>query len=236
LKIGINKTKDKRNKVARLQKEERMITFELFISSLFWFLLAIVFAGLEIEAEGKYGWAEKMPTWYRTEGWVAKLYGLAMSGKPLTGYHSYMFILPLFIFHSAFFQGLPWSLTQELLVLSLYFAFAPLWDFLWFVLNPHYGLSNFSQEKIWWHAKSYWIFGKLPLDYAMGWGLSLLFACSASYLAKDWGLLTDAGDRLILFFIFLLATIFVAPWYQQWYLFMRQWGKDDRDKVLPRQE
>ncbi len=208
-----------------------MLTFQLFISSLFWFVMALVIAGLEIEAEGKYGWAEKMPTWYRTDGWVARLYGLAMAGKPLTGYHSFMFILPLLIFHSQFFQGLTWSLNQELLIFSLYFAFAPLWDFLWFVLNPHYGLENFNKEKIWWHAKSYWILGKVPLDYVLGWGFSLGLACLAAYLSQDWSLAHDAGYRLTLFVLFLLATIFVAPLYHQWYFKMRE--KDDRDKVLP---
>ncbi len=208
-----------------------MMSFQFFITSLFWFLMAWVIAGLEIESEGKYGWGEKMPTWYRIRGWIARAYGLAMSGKPLTGYHSYMFVLPLFIFHAQFFQGIPWDLNSELLTLSLYFAFAPLWDFLWFVFNPHYGLENFKQEKIWWHAKSYWIFGKVPMDYVVGWGLSLGLACLASYLSKDWSLMQDAGYRLTLFVLFLLVAIFVAPLYHQWYWAMRQ--KDDRDKVLP---
>jgi len=68
---------------------------ELFLTSLFWFFLAAVFAAIEIEIEGKHGWAEKTSTWFRTQGVPAKLYGLLMGGKPLTGYHMFMFFLPL---------------------------------------------------------------------------------------------------------------------------------------------
>ena len=40
----------------------------------FWCLFAFAITGLEIESEGKYGWAEKMPTWYRTTGFAARVY------------------------------------------------------------------------------------------------------------------------------------------------------------------
>lgn len=37
----------------------------VIITAAFWFIVAAVTACIEIEAEGKFGWAEKMPTWYR---------------------------------------------------------------------------------------------------------------------------------------------------------------------------
>ena len=38
-------------------------------------------------------------------------------------------------------------------------------DFLWFVLNPHYGLRKFKPQFIWWHAHSWlWI---MPRDYVI---------------------------------------------------------------------
>jgi hypothetical protein len=37
-------------------------------------------------------------------------------------------------------------------------------DFLWFVLNPYYGIKNFRKEKIWWHKK-WW--GPVPTLYWM---------------------------------------------------------------------
>lgn len=204
---------------------------ELFINSMFWFCLAMVFAAIEIEAEGKFGWAEKMPTWYRTSGFFAKVYGIVMAKKPLTGYHTFMFFLPLMIFHSHFFVGIEWSKEKELLSLSLYFAFCPCWDFLWFILNPHYTLENFSKEKVWWHAKSYWLFGKLPLDYVIGWAVSVALGAMAGYLDENNWAIQDSLYRLAFFTLFTLATIFTAPLYHQWYTDMRK--KDDRDKTLP---
>ena len=38
-------------------------------------------------------------------------------------------------------------------------------DFLWFVLNPHFGLANFKPDKIWWH-RTWW--GGAPRDYYYG--------------------------------------------------------------------
>jgi hypothetical protein len=35
-------------------------------------------------------------------------------------------------------------------------------DFLWFALNPHYGLRKFRREHIWWHKR--WLLG-VPVDY-----------------------------------------------------------------------
>jgi hypothetical protein len=72
---------------------------------LFWMLFATVVACIEIESEGRFGWAEKAPTWFRTTGIVAKLYGMLMGKKPLTGYHSFMFFFPVLLFHAHFFMG-----------------------------------------------------------------------------------------------------------------------------------
>ena len=41
-------------------------------------------------------------------------------------------------------------------------------DFLWFVLNPHFGWSKFNKNSIWWHKR--WFLG-LPLDYWLLGGL-----------------------------------------------------------------
>ena len=118
-------------------------------SILFWFLFAFLLAALEVEAEGRFGWAQKMPTWYRTRGPSGRFYGLMMGGKPLTGYHLFMFFLPLVAVHTGFFQGVRWSVASELIALARYFALAVLWDYLWFILNPHYGFSRFRQENVW---------------------------------------------------------------------------------------
>ncbi|OHA63440.1 MAG: hypothetical protein A3E07_03835 [Candidatus Wildermuthbacteria bacterium RIFCSPHIGHO2_12_FULL_45_9] len=196
--------------------------FSPFSTALFWFVVASVFAAIEIEIEGKHGWAEKTPTWFRTKGAIAKTYGFFMGGKPLTGYHLFMFILPILIMHAHFAMGASWSLSQELLVWAIYFAWMPTWDFLWFVLNPHYGVKGFRKNNVWWHAQSHWLFGFTPLDYIAGWGVSIFFAVAASFVINNTSLFFSHLVFLGCFILFTLATIFFfAPLYKRWYKQMR---------------
>lgn len=190
----------------------------MFGTALFYFILATLVAMVEIELEGKYGWAEKLPTWYRTRGTAAKVYGMVMSGRPLTGYHALMFVLVPLIFHLPFASGMEWSIEAELRTLAMYFAWCPLWDFLWFVLNPHYGIRRFQKKYIWWHAKVKWI-GPVPLDYIVGWVLSVLLALGAGYLRERLFIL---GTFVLLF----LVTIALAPMYRRWRIKMDR--RDDR--------
>ena len=201
----------------------------LFISALYWFVFAAVVACIEIEAEGKFGWAEKMPTWYRTTGFAAALYCRLMGGKPLTGYHLFMFFFPVMLFHAPFFMGVAWSVSAELMAWSMYFAWCVLWDFLWFVLNPHYGIKNFKREKIWWHAKSIWVFGLFPMDYLVGVVLSLVCATAAAHVAHDPHVSQDQLRRLVAFAGFTVILILNAPVYHRWRRSMDL--RDDRDKV-----
>jgi len=58
--------------------------------------------------------------------------------------------------------GRRWSWRLESLLLGFYAGMVFLEDFLWFVLNPHYGIKNFRKGKIWWH-KPWW--GPVPALY-----------------------------------------------------------------------
>ena len=200
----------------------------LLVKILFWSVFATVVACIEIESEGKYGWADKTPTWYRTTGFWGKAYGVLMRVKPLTGYHAFMFFLPVLIFHAAFFMGAPWSLKAELGTWALYFGWCPLWDYFWFVLNPAYK-GKFKKEYIWWHAKSPWVFGLFPMDYLMGLVISLGFAGSAAWLSGSLVYFTDHLKLLGGFAIYTVLLHIVAPFYHRWYANMRK--SDDRGKV-----
>jgi hypothetical protein len=194
----------------------------VLLTATFWFLMALVIAAVEIESEGKYGWAEKAPTWFRKTGFAARLYGLAMGGKPLTGYHTFMFFLPVLIFHSGFFMGAPWSWRAELAAWAMYFAWCPLWDYLWFLLNPAYGFKRFRKENVWWHAKSDWVLGRFPADYLVGWGISIPLAFAAGRL----------GNHIELLGWFLAMTaltiFFVGPAYARWRTKMLAPERDER--------
>src|SRR5215831_4629525 len=102
----------------------------LILRVLFLFGYALLFALVEIEIEGPHGWAERLPTWFRVTTPVARLYGLFMRGKPLTGYHAVMFVLPLWSFHLGFFGGVPWSWPAEASTLAAYMVWVVIWDFL----------------------------------------------------------------------------------------------------------
>src|SRR4029077_5122279 len=113
--------------------------------------------------EGPHGWAERLPTWFRVTTPSARFYGLFMRGKPLTGYHAVMFVLPLWSFHIGFVGGVPWSWAAEAATLSAYMAWVVTWDLLWFILNPRFGWGRFRKGEVWWHGRT-WI-GRFPVDY-----------------------------------------------------------------------
>ncbi|MFC1686997.1 hypothetical protein ACFL0L_00250 [Patescibacteria group bacterium] len=128
----------------------------------FAFLIAtsFAFAKIEVEVEGKHGWAEKMPTWKLSEKhWLSRL---VFGGKPATGYHVWIAVFVLVFTHTAYIFE-PFNLSTELTIIAFYILFWILEDFLWFVLNPHFGIKNFKKDKIWWHKKNWW--GIAPREY-----------------------------------------------------------------------
>ena len=136
---------------------------------------ALVFARLEIEIEGPNGWAANLPTWRINNRWTRLFYG----SRPLTGYHLWMQIFVLLMVHVPLvLQASMWSWGMELRVASFYILFFLFEDFLWFILNPAFGIRRFRKEHIWWHAptwwwvmpRDYWVFGALGcFAYAMSW-------------------------------------------------------------------
>ena len=178
------------------------------LGALFLFAVALLLALVEIEIEGKFGWAEKLPTWYRTTGPAGKLWGLMTSGKPLTGYHLFMNALILLMFHFCFVD-LEWSLQKELMVLARFSLVACFWDFLWFALNPFYGIKNYKRKNVWWFAKSCWILGFFPLDYVGGLAFSVLLA----YLSGGVESLTLQLGLIGFFLVFTFVSIVLSPLY-----------------------
>jgi hypothetical protein len=137
---------------------------------------AFTFARVEIEIEGPHGWAESLPTWRVSNRWTKLFYGC----RPLTGYHLWLQVFVFMLAHLAFALRLcPWSWAAELRVIGFVIIFFIVEDFLWFVLNPAYGLKRFRREHIWWHAPTWWWI--MPRDY---W-VFLVVGCGI-YLAGMW--------------------------------------------------
>lgn len=130
----------------------------MFIAFLiFMFFIAFILAQWEIQIEGKDGWAAKAPGWRIETGWLMKL----SDGRPVTGYHFYMTLFMLGIVHLPLFFAI-WSWRLESLILGFYVGMVLIEDFLWFLLNPHFGIRKFRKGQIWWHP-TWW--GPVPSLY-----------------------------------------------------------------------
>lgn len=191
------------------------------------FLWAFGLAGIEIEIEGGYGWAERLPTWYRRRGRLGRAHGAVMGRRPLTGYHVFAFAIPFVVLHLPLVAGVEWTLAAELTTVATYFALAVVWDYLWFVLNPAYTVRRFGRGRVWWFEVP-WIW-RFPLDYYVGIGLSIALAALAAWSAADAGPLARHLSLLAGLALLVALTVLAAPLYHRWYRHMRRAGADDRD-------
>jgi hypothetical protein len=202
-------------------------------------VLALVLALVEIEIEGPYGWAERLPTPYRVSGPVARLFGLVLGGKPLTGYNLLMFAATLFAFHLPFAFGAPWTAARELAVLAAWVSWSALWDFLWFLLNPAYGWRRFRPGSVWWHSR--WLWG-FPVDYWVAVVVSIGLALAAQLVqgaeaggagAASAGLAPLAAQGLLLaaFAVWALLSGLGSPIYARLYRHTHAPGFDERARV-----
>ncbi|HWB56360.1 MAG TPA: hypothetical protein VG479_05435 [Gaiellaceae bacterium] len=183
-------------------------------------------AGIEIEIEGGYGWAERLPTWFLKRGTVGRVYGVAMGRRPLTGYHVYAFTIPLILLHYPYVDGVDWTLAGELRTLATFFALAVVWDYLWFVLNPAYTVRRFERGKVWWFEVP-WLW-RFPLDYYSGIGLSIALAGLSAWAAGGAEPLRRHLWMLAGLAILVGLTVLAAPLFHRWYRYMRRAGADDR--------
>jgi hypothetical protein len=193
------------------------------------FAWAFGLAAIEIEIEGGWGWAERLPTWWRSRGLVGRVYGVAMGRRPLTGYHVWAFTIPLIVLHLPYAMGVEWTLAGELRTLATFFALAVVWDYLWFVLNPAYTVRRFERGKVWWFEVP-WLW-RFPLDYYAGVGLSLGLAGLSAWAAGDLEPLRRHLWMIAGLALLVALTVLAAPFYHRWYRHMRRPGADDRAVV-----
>lgn len=135
---------------------------------LFVMVLGFFFAKLEIAIEGDAGWATSLPTWRIEEHWALDWF---WGGRAMTGYHAWAFSLVALFFHFPLIFSGDYSLNHELRALASIMIFWVTEDFLWFLLNPAFGLQRFSKLHATWHKNwmlgapvEYWIFTPLGLS------------------------------------------------------------------------
>jgi hypothetical protein len=174
----------------------------MIYQSIYLFASALVLAFLEVQIEGKHGWASKLPTWRPGRTWYDRLFRVFTSGKELTGYHLGVFGFAALFLHYPFFTGTEWSLQQEAWTVSIFLLFSAVWDYLWIIINPHYGVWKRQPKKdVWWHKK--WI-GPFPIDYYLGVFFSL--AVLAPWWWEGWIDYVVLREWGIMFGIFVLGT------------------------------
>ena len=122
-------------------------------------LLAYFFANVEIQIEGAAGWAAGLPTWRVEKHWLLDIF---WGGRPLTGYHAWVFPCVALFFHFPLLFMRHFSLRAEARIIAFIAIFWITEDFLWFALNPAFGLARFSPQFVPWHI--HWL-GPAPVDY-----------------------------------------------------------------------
>jgi len=126
-----------------------------------WMVILAYFHALqETQIEGKAGWARHLPT-FRISVFITKL----LLNKEITGYHIFLLSMYVIIFHGIYlFQ--PYTLKTELIIFGLLNWYFVIEDFLFFIVNPHYGISKFKKGYISWHRR--WLFNFIPISYVWG--------------------------------------------------------------------
>lgn len=122
-------------------------------------MLALFFAQTEIQIEGANGWAANLPTW-RIEKHL--LLDIFWGGRAMTGYHAWIFSFMFLAFHLPHLIAGRFSWRIEARCLSALMLFWIAEDFLWFMLNPAFGLEHFMPQFVPWHK--HWLLG-VPIDY-----------------------------------------------------------------------
>lgn len=125
-------------------------------------LLGLFFAQVEIQIEGADGWAAKLPTWRIEHHWLLDIF---WGGRAMTGYHAWVFPFVALFFHFPLVFTGHWTARLECRALGCIMLFWIVEDFLWFVLNPAYGLARFNPAGVAWHK--HWL-GAAPVDYWVG--------------------------------------------------------------------
>ncbi len=136
-----------------------MPAIEPLLLFLFVLVLAYFFAKVEIHIEGEHGWAGSLPTW-RIES--HPLLDIFWGGRPLTGYHAWVFSFMALIFHLPLVVSGDFTLQLEYRCVASLMLFWIVEDFLWFVLSPSHSAGQLFRGEIPWH-KHMWLY--LPRDY-----------------------------------------------------------------------
>lgn len=128
------------------------------------FALCWLLAKVEIEIEGAHGWAVNLPTWRWGPSWWLNL----TNGKELTGYHLYLTLFLIGMFHLPLvFAGFSRELWAK--CAAAYFLTTGAWDLQWFVWNRDWGFDALRAREVPWFRRK---IAGLPVDYFFAYATS----------------------------------------------------------------
>ena len=111
-------------------------SFQNIAEIMFFNVLGTIWAALEVQVEGKCGWATELPT-------------KPFFGTKFTWYHALMNSMVFMIV----FMSVKWSWRVPYWISGLFL----IEDFMWFIINPYFGMKNYNSENVWWHS---WWYGQ----------------------------------------------------------------------------
>ena len=138
---------------------QKLDLFHFLLLLAYVFVLGFFFAKVEIQIEGSAGWATSLPTWRIEQHLLLTLF---WGGRAMTGYHAWVFTFIALIFHFPLAMMGDWSWLLEGRVVASVMLFWVIEDFLWFVLNPDFGVARFGPQHAFWHKN--WVMGA-PVEY-----------------------------------------------------------------------
>jgi len=144
-------------------------------------VFATLWAWMEVEIEGKHGWAQKLPTACAFMGW--------------TWYHVCMNLIVLIVLYRGlrcvqFQKGYATSLSLFALYTVAWFVIE---DVIWFVLNPSYGIAKYNVADIPWHASKPWFAG----TFVYNWIVLFCWLIAAAVQFKYWNSSQILRDTVI---------------------------------------
>ena len=164
------------------------------LNSCLWFVIALLFAAMYASVEGSKPWAENLSNCWRPDPglwWVQVLYWFPNFGREVNGLDTFglllfgtfgFFLVPVwYLTHSQKF-----SFTQWLEVLAYFIAISVIEDWVWYLINPAFGIYRFSSAFIP-PAMHHW-FWVIPTQYAWAFLATIPVGIFSQWPNWKWGL------------------------------------------------
>ena len=115
---------------------------------------ATLWSWMEVEIEGKDGWAIKLPTSCAFLGW--------------TWYHISMNVMVLLVLYRTLrYHRFPYLYIKWSVFVLYVIAWFVIEDLMWFILNRNYGIRKYNVEDVPWHANKPWFAGTFVYNWVV---------------------------------------------------------------------